>query len=402
MKFELRPNGGALSQGLHPMGDFFAGTPGGNGPPPGVFDPLSQSTSPRTWARSPPRDGSPGAGGTFYHRTGTGAKRGLLNAGQAGSGTKKGKTPGTAGGSRKRRGGSRGADGSSKGSRVSQAARMRAQLAMQEFELIATGSILGIAPPTQPCNCKKSRCLKLYCECFAAGTYCKDCNCQVCANNAVSEPMRTNAVRSTLERNPHAFKPKVKSAGDTHTKGCHCKKSLCLKKYCECFQADILCGDLCKCKLCENYEGSVRLKEIRASKPRNRSSPTLKRPRSNKASPAAGVAAASCAASLADFAQLLPKKGGTAASPTKGAASPAFIQPGSPASEATSEWSAHSGASAQASEKGTKPFGKQCPDLKKPTIFHVSAAPMVFVVVGGGDQSQKLCGVFFPGVFFPD
>ena len=127
-----------------------------------------------------------------------------------------------------------------------------------------------------------------------------------------------------------------------------------------------------------------------------------RRPRSNKASPAAGVAAASCAASLADFAQLLPKKGGTAASPTKGAASPAFIQPGSPASEATSEWSAHSGASAQASEKGTKPFGKQCPDLKKPTIFHVSAAPMVFVVVGGGDQSQKLCGMFFPGVFFPD
>merc|ERR1712100_876188 len=72
-------------------------------------------------------------------------------------------------------------------------------------------------------------------------------------------------------------------------------------------------------------------------------------------------------------AHLLPKKGSAmiAASPAQDAASPAFLQPGSPASEATSEWSAHSSASAQASEKGTKPFGKQCPDLKKPTIFHI-------------------------------
>lgn len=35
------------------------------------------------------------------------------------------------------------------------------------------------------CNCKKSRCLKLYCDCFAAGQYCKHtCSCQSCLNNA--------------------------------------------------------------------------------------------------------------------------------------------------------------------------------------------------------------------------
>lgn len=33
-----------------------------------------------------------------------------------------------------------------------------------------------------PCNCKKSKCLKLYCECFAGELYCDGCNCNDCHN----------------------------------------------------------------------------------------------------------------------------------------------------------------------------------------------------------------------------
>lgn len=41
------------------------------------------------------------------------------------------------------------------------------------------------------CNCKKSKCLKLYCECFAKGLICGiDCNCSDCHNIESLEELR--------------------------------------------------------------------------------------------------------------------------------------------------------------------------------------------------------------------
>ncbi|KAK6627822.1 hypothetical protein RUM44_010301 [Polyplax serrata] len=111
----------------------------------------------------------------------------------------------------------------------------------------------------KPCNCTRSQCLKLYCECFANGEFCFQCNCNNCYNNIEHEEARQKSIKSCLERNPSAFRPKIQ-IGETeederrHNKGCHCKRSGCLKNYCECYEAKITCSKSCKCIGCRNTE----------------------------------------------------------------------------------------------------------------------------------------------------
>ncbi|XP_017081556.2 protein lin-54 homolog isoform X2 [Drosophila eugracilis] len=122
----------------------------------------------------------------------------------------------------------------------------------------AVDALGGMTSRRKHCNCSKSQCLKLYCDCFANGEFCQDCTCKDCFNNLDYEVERERAIRSCLDRNPSAFKPKITApnSGDMrlHNKGCNCKRSGCLKNYCECYEAKIPCTSICKCVGCRNME----------------------------------------------------------------------------------------------------------------------------------------------------
>ncbi|GAB4837604.1 hypothetical protein Ancab_002452 [Ancistrocladus abbreviatus] len=91
------------------------------------------------------------------------------------------------------------------------------------------------------CNCKKSKCLKLYCDCFAAGFYrAESCACKECFNRPDYEDTVLEVRQQIESKNPKAFAPKVAQS---------VANSLANSV------ANVGCSDGCRCEDCRNVFG---------------------------------------------------------------------------------------------------------------------------------------------------
>ena len=125
------------------------------------------------------------------------------------------------------------------------------------------------------CNCNKTNCLKLYCECFANGEVCDPtCRCNSCNNNDNNASLRNQVILNIKLKNPYAFENKFNNEPTkikkTNNRGCNCKRSKCQKKYCDCYLENCFCSSNCKCENCSNVDPeTVKLKKIKHNNEQN-------------------------------------------------------------------------------------------------------------------------------------
>ncbi|KAF6001511.1 hypothetical protein F1559_002405 [Cyanidiococcus yangmingshanensis] len=109
------------------------------------------------------------------------------------------------------------------------------------------------------CRCRRSRCLKKYCDCFAAGHFCgPECECENCGNHEENRSEVEQARQSASQRsstNGDGVVGETSLTDRVSLRGCRCKRTGCLKRYCECFQTGRECTVHCACEGCINCRG---------------------------------------------------------------------------------------------------------------------------------------------------
>lgn len=114
-------------------------------------------------------------------------------------------------------------------------------------------------PEGLSCRCKKTNCLKLYCECFLKGGMCgPQCKCVGCMNTPAHQTIREMLLEDHYNKGAIAYNPKQQAVDDNvatvikRDRRCTCGKTGCNKKYCECYRNGSKCSAECKCRGCKN------------------------------------------------------------------------------------------------------------------------------------------------------
>lgn len=122
--------------------------------------------------------------------------------------------------------------------------------------------------PASPCNCRKTSCQQMYCECLARGRLCNEaCRCEDCKNTSPNPKLERVIQNIQKQAYNKEATQRVRFRSDRFNGGCTCKRSKCIKKYCECYQNRRRCDRGCKCVGCLNKESSgVCSKRVKTSK----------------------------------------------------------------------------------------------------------------------------------------
>ena len=140
------------------------------------------------------------------------------------------------------------------------------------------------------CTCKKTKCIKKYCECYSNKYFCYDCKCENCENKPPQFSDNNKIINQKEEEKNETGKNKQDNENNIDINNnnldkliiCTCSKSGCNKNYCECFKAKIKCNNKCRCIKCLNkIDDTIPLDEEKIVK-NNISTPSISNMNNNK------------------------------------------------------------------------------------------------------------------------